>query len=139
MAVDLHSPLGRAVQRVAGSAPFAAVAPKVVPRLDRLVNRLTGGRVIISQALLPSLMLTTTGRVTGRPRTVPLATMPVDSGFLVVGSNFGKPAHPAWSTNLLHQPEAQITYRGRTLPVRAHLLSDDEKRAAWPRLTTFWP
>src|SRR5947208_10123071 len=59
--VRVDSPIGRVVQRVAGSRPFAAVAPKVVPPLDRFVHRLTGGRIILSEGLLPGLMLTTTG------------------------------------------------------------------------------
>ena len=137
MRVD--SPVGRAVQRVAGSAGFAKVAPKIVPPLDRVIHRLTGGRVVMSAALLPSLVLTTTGRKTGQPRTAPLATLPVDDGFLVVGSNFGREHHPAWTGNLLANPDATVSFRGKEIPVTAQLLDDDEKAAVWPQLTTLWP
>jgi deazaflavin-dependent oxidoreductase (nitroreductase family) len=137
--VRIDSPIGRIVQRVAGSRPFAAVAPKVVPPLDRFVHRLTGGRVLLNEALLPGLMLTATGHKSGEPRTVPLATMPDGDALVVVGSNFGRPHHPAWSTNLIHHPEATVNYRRETFPVVAHQLSEEEKADMWPKLTAMWP
>jgi len=137
--VRVDSPIGRVVQRVAGSRPFAAVAPKVVPPLDRLVHRLTGGRVIISEGLLPGMMLTTIGHKSGEPRRVPLATLPDGDTLVVVASNFGKPHHPAWSTNLLHHPQATVAYRRQTFPVVAHLLTQEEKAEMWPKLTAMWP
>jgi deazaflavin-dependent oxidoreductase (nitroreductase family) len=127
------------VQRMAGSAAFAKVAPRIVPPTDRLLHRLSGGRFVLSRALLPSLVLTTTGARSGRPREAPLATLPVDDGFLVVGSNFGREKHPAWTGNLLKNPEATVSFRGRRIPVTARLLSGEEKAAAWPELTSLWP
>ena len=56
-----------------------------------------------------------------------------------MGSNFGREQHPAWTANLRANPEAAVTFRGRTLPVRATLLDADEKAAVWPRLTAVWP
>jgi deazaflavin-dependent oxidoreductase (nitroreductase family) len=137
--VDINSPLGRLTARVAGSAPFAAVAPKVIPRVDRLLNRITGGRFVLSAALLPSLVLTAKGAKTGLARETPLATMPDGEAFFVVGSNFGRESHPAWTGNLIANPEGLVTFRGRTIQVKARLLDDDEKAAVWPRLTTMWP
>jgi deazaflavin-dependent oxidoreductase (nitroreductase family) len=138
--VDLGSPLGRATQWVAASSGFRAVGPKVVPPVDRLLSRLTGGRVALSGSLVPSLVLETTGAKTGLTRTSPLACLPEDDGsFLVVGSNFGRDRHPAWTANLKADPEATVTYRGRTIPVRATLLGAGDKAAVWPRLTAVWP
>ena len=140
MSPSVDSRVGRVVQQVAGSAAFAKVAPHVIPHVDRIVHRLTGGRVLMSQALLPSLVLVTVGHKSGEERRVPLATMPREDGsFLVVGSNFGREKHPAWTTNLTKQPEAAIVYRGREIPVTAELLSDEEKAEMWPLLTTMWP
>lgn len=137
--VSVQGPVGRAVQKVAGSPAFAKVGSKVVPPLDRVVSKLTGGRFVLSQAMVPSLVLRTTGRKTGQPRETPLATMPVDGGFLVVGSNFGKEHHPAWTANLLASPSATVVFRGRRIPVEAHLLTAEEKAGVWPQLTTMWP
>jgi len=137
--VDIDSRLGRLTAKVAGSPQFAAVAPKIVPRVDRLLNRLTGGRFVLSAALLPSIVLTTTGAKSGLQRQTPLATMPDGGAFYVVGSNFGREKHPAWTANLLAYPDATVTFRGRSVPVHAHLLEEDEKAAVWPRLTAMWP
>jgi deazaflavin-dependent oxidoreductase (nitroreductase family) len=138
--VDVRSPVGRVTQWVAASSGFRAVGPKVVPPLDRLLSRLTGGRVVFSGAVVPSLVLETTGAKSGRRRTTPLACLPEDDGsFLVVGSNFGREHHPAWTANLEAHPDATVTYRGGTTPVRATLLDTVEKAAVWPRLAAVWP
>jgi deazaflavin-dependent oxidoreductase (nitroreductase family) len=139
MSLRTDGRVGRAVQRVAGTKTFAAVGSKIFPPLDRLANRLSGGRVILSQALVPSLMLTTTGRKSGQARNSPLATLRSDNGFLVVGSNFGKEHHPAWTGNLLAEPKAIVSFKGETIPVVARLLDSDEKRAVWPQLLRIWP
>jgi deazaflavin-dependent oxidoreductase (nitroreductase family) len=94
----------------------------------------------MSEILVPTLLLTTTGHRTGIRRSTPLACLPErDGSFLVVASNFGLPANPAWSTNLLRQPQAQVSFHGRQLPVRAHPLSSAEKSQAWPSLLEIWP
>jgi len=132
--------VGRVIQRMAGSAAFAKIAPRVVPPLDRAVHRLTGGRVMLTAGMLPAVVLTTVGRTSGQERRAPLATLPRDDGsFLVVGSNFGRAHHPAWTANLLANPEASLSYRGHDIPVTAHLLDAAEKAEVWPLLTTMWP
>jgi deazaflavin-dependent oxidoreductase (nitroreductase family) len=68
-----------------------------------------------------------------------MATLPVDNGFLVVGSNFGKEHHPAWTANLIANPEATVTFKGEDIPVVAHLLAPDEKAKVWPELLKIWP
>jgi deazaflavin-dependent oxidoreductase (nitroreductase family) len=138
--VDVRGPAGRVTQWVAASSGFRALGPKVVPPLDRLLSRVTGGRVVLSAAMVPSLVLETTGARSGQRRTTPLACLPEDDGsFLVVGSNFGRASHPAWTANLRAHPEATVTYRGRTIPVTATLLDADQKAEVWPRLTAVWP
>src|SRR3954454_5223099 len=138
--VRLDSRLGRIVQRAAQSSSFQPVALKIAPVLDKVISRVSGGRFTMTSLIVPTLMLTTTGAKTGQLRTNPLATMPDDDDtFYVVGSNFGTEKHPAWTGNLIKTPRATVKYAGRTIPVDAHLLSDEEKAAVWPRLTKVWP
>lgn len=138
--MNAQSGVGRVIAKVAGSGAFRKVAPKFIPQLDRFVNKITGGRVLLAAGLLPSLLLTTTGAKTGQPRSAPLACMPQDDGsILVVGSNFGREHHPAWTGNLIKHPEATVQFERRTFPVTAHLLSDEEKAEMWPGLTEKWP
>lgn len=140
MSPTASSPMGRVIQKVAGSSAFAKVAPHVIPHVDRFLHKVTGGRVLMSAGMLPSLVLITVGAKSGEERRVPLATLPRDDGsFLVVGSNFGREKHPAWTANLIKTPEATISYRGKDIPVTAHQLTDEEKAEQWPLLTTMWP
>ncbi|MFF7378761.1 nitroreductase family deazaflavin-dependent oxidoreductase [Streptomyces massasporeus] len=131
----------RVVQKVSSTRGFARVAPHVVPAIDRAVHRLTRGRVLLSAQLLPGVVLTSTGARSGLPRRTPLACMPEGDGrgWILVGSNFGRPGHPAWSHNLLAHPDAEISWRGRDVPVTARLLAGEERAAAWRALLRFWP
>ena len=137
--LDVSGPLGRLVQNVASRPRFSTIALRIAPRLDKLAHRLTGGRIVLSGLLVPTLVLTTTGAKSGQPRQSPLATLADGDAFYVVGSNFGTEKHPAWTGNLIKTPEAEVTFRGRRVAVRAHLLTDAEKAAVWPRLLTVWP
>ena len=93
-----------------------------MPPLDRALHRVFGRRVLLSSMMLPCAIVTTTGRKSGEPRESPLATVPLDGSLYVVGSNFGKPHHPAWSWNLLADPTAQVSFRGSDFAATAELL-----------------
>ena len=123
------------VERMAVSDWFRKIGPKVVPQLDTMVHKLTGGRATMSGLYTPVLILTTIGRKSGEPRPTPLATFPHGGDFIVVGSNFGRANHPAWSHNLLANPEATVEYRGKKFPVTARLVSPEEKAELWPKIT----
>jgi deazaflavin-dependent oxidoreductase (nitroreductase family) len=135
----LQTVLTPVARRLAGAPWFARIGPKVVPPLDRALHRVSGGRLLLPQLVLPSMVLTTTGSRTGLPRRTPLVCMPEDDGsFVVVGSNFGRDHHPAWTGNLLHRPEAEVSYRGRSIPVTAELVEGAERAEMWPRLVRVW-
>ncbi|MFD5815520.1 nitroreductase/quinone reductase family protein [Streptomyces sp. NPDC127038] len=135
------------VQRVSSTRAFARVAPHVVPALDRAVHRLTRGKVLLSAQMLPGVVLTARGARSGLERRTPLACMPegaapgaeAGSGWILVGSNFGRDSHPAWTANLLARPEAVINWRGEDIPVTATLLTGEERAAVWRTVLAFWP
>ncbi|MFJ3304631.1 nitroreductase family deazaflavin-dependent oxidoreductase [Streptomyces sp. NPDC086549] len=131
----------RLVQKVSSTRGFAKVAPHVVPALDRAVHRITRGKVLLSAQLLPGVVLTTTGARSGLPRRTPLACMPEEGGrgWILVGSNFGRTDHPAWTHNLLAHPDATVSWKGEDIPVTATLLAGEERAAAWKALLVFWP
>ncbi|MFH8567124.1 nitroreductase/quinone reductase family protein [Streptomyces sp. NPDC017993] len=130
----------RMVQKVSSTRTFARVAPHLIPALDRAVHRLTRGKVLLSAQMLPGVILTATGARSGQPRRTPLACMPEEGGsWLLIGSNFGRPGHPAWTGNLLKQPEAQVSWRGTDIAVRARLLTGEERERAWRAALAFWP
>ncbi|MGW2045022.1 nitroreductase/quinone reductase family protein [Streptomyces sp. NPDC001858] len=134
-----------AVQKVSSTRVFAKVAPHVIPALDRAVHRLTRGKVLLSAQMLPGVILTVTGARSGQPRRTPLACMPEEGGaeggtsWILIGSNFGRTGHPAWTANLLAHPDAEISWKGTDIPVRAVLLAGEERAAVWKALLVFWP
>lgn len=131
----------RAVRKVSSTRGFAKVAPHVIPALDRAVHRLTRGKVLLSAQMLPGVILTSTGARSGQPRRTPLACMPEEDGrsWILVGSNFGRPGHPAWTHNLLAHPDAEVSWKGGDIPVTARLLEGEERAAVWQSALAFWP
>jgi len=83
--------------------------------------------------------LTTTGRRTGRERTNPLLYAVDGDAFIVVGSNWGQQQHPAWSSNLLADPDAVVTLGGQRIPVRATRVEGTERERLWELMRSLWP
>ena len=110
----------------------------VYTRLDMAAYRLTGGR----RGLSPRhavLYLTTTGRKTGKPRRVPILFLRDGDRYWVVASNYGQEHHPAWSSNLLADPNATVQIGAQAIEVKARLATDAEKQELWPRLLRLYP
>jgi deazaflavin-dependent oxidoreductase (nitroreductase family) len=128
----------RSLARALGQRRWFARLGPVVVSTDRLVARLTGGR-LIALGVVPSLLLTTTGRRSGQPRTTPLLCLPDGDALLVIGSNWGGPRHPAWALNLLAHPDASVVRKGRRFPVRAQLLTGPDRERAWRLALRQWP
>lgn len=90
--------------------------------------------------MIPSLMLFTVGARSGLTRETPLMCFPRPDGtWFIAGSNFGYETHPAWTFNLLANPEASIHYRNELIPVTATLLTPRETEEVWPTLDEQWP
>lgn len=128
------------VPRLTGAPIFARIGPRIFPPLDRFVSRISRGRFTLSEMTSPTLVLTTTGARSGEPREAPVAcVVEPDGTWLVVGSNFGREKHPAWTGNLLADPNAVVTRLGTTTPVTATLLEGDARDAAWGDLMGLIP
>jgi deazaflavin-dependent oxidoreductase (nitroreductase family) len=118
---------------------FARVGRAMVP-VDRAVQKATGGRwSVIGRGVLPEMLLTTTGRTSGQLRSVPLLYARDGAAYVVVASNWGQEQHPAWSGNLLAEPQAVVTVEGRAVDVLAELADPQEKARVWPLVTAVWP
>ncbi|QKJ18669.1 nitroreductase family deazaflavin-dependent oxidoreductase [Microbacterium hominis] len=117
-----------------------AIGPAVLPPLEAVIGRLTGGRVQVSALLVPSLVLHTVGAKSGAPRDAALMYTPDGQGrAIVAGTNFAGARHPAWTTNLLAHPDAAITVRGRRMLVRSSRVPDAERDAVWRLIEAQWP
>lgn len=100
-----------------------------------LAYRLTGGRVGGGSTLL----LTTTGRKTGKPRTVPLRYVRDREDYVIIGSNLGRPKNPAWYLNLQAQPRAEVQIGAARLPVSARTVPLQERQRLWEMLLALDP
>lgn len=116
------------------------IGPRLLPPIEAAIAAVTGRRVQLSALLVPSLVLHSLGAKSGLPREVPLMYTPDGQGrAIVAGTNFAHDTHPAWTANLLAHPDASITVRGKTMPVRASLIPDADRDAAWQRIEAQWP
>jgi deazaflavin-dependent oxidoreductase (nitroreductase family) len=87
----------------------------------------------------PILLLTTTGRKSGLPRTNALIHGRDGDDYLVVASMGGARTHPNWYQNLVRDPAAQIQDRADRFDVTARTAGDDEKPRLWRIMTEVWP
>lgn len=88
---------------------------------------------------VPTLLLTTTGRRSGEPRTTPLICARDGDDYLVVASMGGAPQHPNWYRNLLADPSARIQVRAEHMDVTARTATEDEKPRLWKIVRDQWP
>jgi deazaflavin-dependent oxidoreductase (nitroreductase family) len=112
---------------------------KVMIPTTVFLYRVTGGALGGKMQNLGVLLLTTTGRKTGQPRTVPLTYFRDGSAYVITASYGGLPRHPAWYLNLESHPEATIQIGRRRLLVRAETAAPEKKRELWPRLLELAP
>ena len=105
----------------------------------RAVYRATGGRVGGRLWGLPILLLTTTGRRTGKARTTPLCFYADGESLVVVASNGGLEWLPSWWLNLLEHPQATVRVGRVTSAVVARPASADERARLWAEITTIAP
>ena len=113
-------------------------------RFDRALHpwlyRRSGGRGITGRVLgADNILLTTTGRRTGRPRTVALFAFQDLGRWVVIGSRGGSGRVPDWALNLQESPAASIQVGRRTAPAVARELAGDEYEAAFELAATRYP
>jgi deazaflavin-dependent oxidoreductase (nitroreductase family) len=130
---NLEQPAGRRPSKLAAALQNAVT--RVHRVLYRCSNGVIGGRVANS----PVLLLTTTGRRSGRQRTVPLLYLMDGPNVVLVASNGGAVRHPIWWLNLQTRSEARIQIKGIQRRVKAEQASAAEKQRLWPRLTAMYP
>ncbi|MEX1134006.1 MAG: nitroreductase family deazaflavin-dependent oxidoreductase [Acidimicrobiia bacterium] len=103
-------------------------------RLHRRLYRLTGGLVGRRLANNDMLLLTTTGRRTGRAHTVPLLYLREGDALVVIASYGGRDHHPAWYLNLVATPEVEVQVRKGRLKALARIADSEERASWWPRV-----
>jgi len=106
----------------------------LTPLDRRVMLRSTGRYTLLGPIGAPTVLLTTTGARSGQARRSPLLYARDGERLIVAGSNFGQDSHPAWTHNLLANPEATVAMAGQVIPVRARLLAGAEAEAGYRRM-----
>jgi deazaflavin-dependent oxidoreductase (nitroreductase family) len=91
------------------------------------------------KGLVPTLLLTTVGRKTGRVLTLPLIFGQSGPDYVVVASKGGAPTHPAWYLNLEANPEVQVQIKAQKFTARAHTANAAERAVLWPVMVDLYP
>ena len=112
---------------------FKFILKIMVPTMVFLY-RVTGGGFGGRVQSLPVLLLTTTGRKSGKTRTVPLGFLRDGSTYVIIASYGGLPRNPAWYLNLNSQPDATIQVKRQAMRVKAETASPEKRRELWARL-----
>lgn len=124
-----HEPgplLRKPVEAFASSRLGSWCLRKLKPLDRQLLSRSNGRYTVAGPIGAPLLLLTTTGKKSGQRRQTPLIYQREGDRLFLIGSNFGQSMHPAWSLNLLADPNAWVTMGGKEIPVVATRLTGPE-------------
>jgi deazaflavin-dependent oxidoreductase (nitroreductase family) len=113
----------------------------LVPPLDRLSLRLSGGRGSATEWLsgIAPLKITTTGAKTGRSRQTLVFGIPVGDHLALIGSGFGQKPTPSWVYNIEAHPDARIDFGGRSVAVVARASTGVEAESVWDVAARVYP
>jgi deazaflavin-dependent oxidoreductase (nitroreductase family) len=89
--------------------------------------------------LLPTLLLHTTGRKSGRASVLPLIYKNVNNGYVIIASKGGAPSHPAWYLNLVADPDCEIQIAHDHYRVKARTAEGEERETLWQQLAEVYP
>src|SRR5688500_16529481 len=111
------------------------VAAKGLTKLHKAVFRASKGRVGGKGFGMPVVILTTTGRKSGKKRETMLTTPVHDGGRVVLVASYGGDnRHPTWFLKLRDKPDVELTMEGKTRSMKARVASSEEKAELWPRV-----
>jgi deazaflavin-dependent oxidoreductase (nitroreductase family) len=131
------SPLFRPIDAFVASKYGSLIVRELIP-LDHWVMRRSNGRfTFLGPMRVPTLLLTTIGRKSCERRKIVLTYIREGDRLCVVASNSGGPKHPAWSLNLLADPNSWVTIRGVEIPVTATQVTGDEYDRLWKVFTDY--
>ncbi|ORA08036.1 nitroreductase family deazaflavin-dependent oxidoreductase [Mycobacterium arosiense] len=131
----------RAIRSFAATNAGRVLFGSSAPRLERLIRRLTGGKLSFAEVAsgLPTLILTTTGAKSGKQRAVAVCGIPHPDGVAVIATNYGAAKHPGWYHNLKANPTATMMLDGNTWRVTARLAAPNERDRIWARGVELYP
>ena len=103
--------------------------------INAFLIKISNGKIGGKLGTQTILILHTTGRKSGQPRSIPIAYFFHEGKYLIVESNWGKNNHADWYFNLQKQPQASIEVNGRMIKVNASFAEGEEYSRLWEYVT----
>jgi deazaflavin-dependent oxidoreductase (nitroreductase family) len=108
-------------------------------RTDPEKARLWDSTSLGGPGILPTLLLTTTGRKSGEPKALPLIYGKTGDSYIVIASKGGMPNHPLWFRNLEAKPECELMVGAKPVSARARVAEGDEREKLWNQMVEIYP
>jgi deazaflavin-dependent oxidoreductase (nitroreductase family) len=106
--------------------------------VNAALYKASGGKMGGSMKGAPILLLTTTGRKTGKSRTNPLLYLNDGDALVIVASVGGAPTHPVWFLNLKANPDVEVQIGNEKEKRRAREATPEERERLWPQLVAMY-
>jgi deazaflavin-dependent oxidoreductase (nitroreductase family) len=132
------NPYAGTVRALGRTRAFAWAFSRLLPPIDARFARRRRSLTSLGTGF-PLCYLTTTGRRTGEPRTVPLLHVADGERVVLVASNWGRRSHPAWALNLDAHPDARVAVGGVERRYGARRATTEEEIRYWRRAVEVWP
>jgi deazaflavin-dependent oxidoreductase (nitroreductase family) len=113
------------------SNSLGAAGLRRVGKLNIPLYRVSNGRIGGKVGRAPVLLITTTGRKSGEPRTAPVLYLADGDNLVLINTNAGNAKIPAWSLNLQANPEAEVEIGRKRQAVRARIAEGEERAELW--------
>jgi deazaflavin-dependent oxidoreductase (nitroreductase family) len=88
---------------------------------------------------VPTLLLTTIGRRSRKPHTMPLIYGTVDGAYVIIGSKGGAPTQPAWYHNLCAEPRVELQVGAEFFAATARTATGLEREPLWRHMAAVYP
>jgi deazaflavin-dependent oxidoreductase (nitroreductase family) len=108
-------------------------------RSDPEKARLWDSTPVGGPGVLPTLLLTTTGRKSGEPRALPLIYGEAGDAYVVIASKGGMPTHPLWYRNLEAHPDCELDVGAKRVSARARTAVGEERERLWKQMAGIYP
>ena len=119
--------------------PFTSQLMKVASKVHVSLYQFSGGRIGPRLGKLPILLLTTTGRKSGKSRTMPLLYLREGTDLVVVASKGGSVTHPDWFRNLQTNRQVEVQVGRSSQPMIALEADKGRHDRLWPEAVKVWP
>lgn len=89
--------------------------------------------------ILPTLLLTTIGRNSKEPRSLPLIYGSHGDSYVIIASKGGLPDHPLWYRNLEADPKCTLQVGAKAVTGVARVAEGDEREEIWNKMVEIYP